>query len=237
MKKNLFLIFLTIASQAFADQELSEYARKGAFRLVQEYKLQDGDKALIYDYNLNRVYLIHAQAQGREIVVDKNYIASGGRGGVNNTLKSGGTPPGVHKIFKKQGADFALNQTFDASKYGYYETRVTPTQGYEDWKSDFVMTRILRLQGLEGEKNNNSVKRSILFHGTQEEGLMGYHESAGCIRMLNEEVIEVFDQVKEGTLVNIVYESTQANRIPSNKRIKYNESLSTELVRLVSNRN
>lgn len=234
MKKIILSILILMTSTSWSQElsnELSIYAREGAHRLVREFKLADLEKAVLFDYNKNLVHLIHFERQGQELVVLKTYIASGGRGGVSNRMKSGGTSGGVHKIFKMQGHNFAENQTFDASKYGYVETRVTPTQGFEDWKSDFVMTRILRLQGLEGEFNNNAVKRSILFHGTQEEGMLGYSESAGCIRMKNREVIELFDQVKVGTLVNVVYSQTEAHRLPRQKAISYDESKNPELRR------
>lgn len=230
--KYLILSFIYLSSSFAAAEALSSYVQKGMQKMVDSFGLKDGVKAIVYDYNQNQVILFHTAANGREFIVEKTYISAGGRGGVSNVLKSGGTPPGVHKIFKKQGDDFALYQTFDADKYGYYQTRVTPTQGFEDWKSDFVMTRIMRLQGLEGSLNNNSSKRSILFHGTQEEGLMGYHESAGCIRMLNAEVIELFDQVEVGTLVNIVFQDTKAHRVPKNLLTPYNETLSPELRKL-----
>lgn len=206
-----------------------DYVVEGARRLVNSFGLKDRQKALLYDYDLNYIHLIEMDTQGIHVL--RSFRASGGNGGVNNRLKSGGTPPGVHKIYRKQGDGLALNQTFDAGKYGYRETRVTPTTGYESWKSDFVMTRILRLQGLEGEKNNNSVQRSILFHGTPEEGLIGYHHSAGCIRMYNKEIEWLYEQVSVGTLVNIVYRTGRAVKIPSNQLIPVDETKIPELRR------
>lgn len=205
-----------------------DYVAEGAKRLL-GFGLKDRQKALLYDYDLNTIHLIEMDSQGLHVL--RSFRASGGNGGVNNRLKSGGTPPGVHKIYRKQGDGFALNQTFDARKYGYRETRVTPTTGYESWKSDFVMTRILRLQGLEGEKNNNSVQRSILFHGTPEEGLIGYHHSAGCIRMYNKEIEWLYDQVSVGTLVNVVYRTGRAVKIPANQLTPVDETKIPELRR------
>ena len=40
-------------------------------------------------------------------------------------------------------------------------------------------------------------------HGTHEEGLIGQKASHGCIRMFNNDVIELFDMVSEGTKVQI----------------------------------
>jgi lipoprotein-anchoring transpeptidase ErfK/SrfK len=38
-------------------------------------------------------------------------------------------------------------------------------------------------------------------HGTNQPGLIGSYASAGCIRMLNEDVLDLFDKVNIGTPV------------------------------------
>jgi poly-gamma-glutamate synthesis protein (capsule biosynthesis protein) len=235
--RKLFLItaiatsmFSTLGSFAHASNEVPEVVKKGALRL-KDFGLKAQVPFVIYNYDENLVYFLKLAAND-EIQVLDIYVSSGGRGGISNVFKTGGTPPGVHRIYRKQGHDFAPGQTFDAGKYGYYETVVTPTQGLQFWKSDFVTTRILRLVGLEGSKNNNSVARSILIHGTNSEGLLGYHESAGCIRMTNLEVIELFNQVEEGTLVNIVYETGAKKRVPADQKLYVDESKVPELRRI-----
>jgi len=50
----------------------------------------------------------------------------------------------------------------------------------------------------------DSFKRYIYIHGTHEEGLIGQKASHGCIRMLNQDIIELFELVSEGTKVNIL---------------------------------
>lgn len=209
-----------------------DYVVNGALRLQREFKVRDGDAAVIYDYNANYVHVVTLEAGTRsQIRILKSYRSSGGRGGVSNRVKSGGTPAGVHVIYRKQGEGFRVGQTFDASKYGYQETVLTPTTGYQAWESDFVMTRILRLRGLEGELNNNSDKRSILFHGTAEEGLIGFDESAGCIRLSNVDVVDLFDRVKVGTLAIMVNKHPRANRIDRKLLEKVDESKVPELRR------
>ena len=63
------------------------------------------------------------------------------------------------------------------------------------------------LEGLEDGKNRgpgiDSFDRFIYIHGTNEEGLIGVPASHGCIRMRNADVLEVFDLVAVGTLVEI----------------------------------
>ena len=76
-----------------------------------------------------------------------------------------------------------------------------------DLKKDFITTRILWLKGLEKNvnsgKNISSYKRYIYIHGTNEEGLLGSPASDGCIRMNNQEVIQLFNLVNKNDLVII----------------------------------
>lgn len=219
--KTLIHFFLILFSLTSLAQNLPPVVVRGANDLW-KFGLKADKRFLIFNYDENRMYLMTFD-EGKTLTVLKDYITSGGRGGVSNVIGSGGTGPGVHAIYRKQGADFAIGQTFDASKYGYREMIIKPTQSLEFWKSDFVMTRIMRLRGLEGAKNNNSDRRSILIHGTPSEGLLGYHESQGCIRMTNFEIAELFDLINEGTLVNVVYETGQRKRVPEKMKIYLDE--------------
>jgi phosphoserine phosphatase len=67
---------------------------------------------------------------------------------------------------------------------------------------DLILTRILRLDGLDAA-NANTLDRNIYIHGTNREDLLGTPASHGCIRMRNAEVLELFRKVPEGTLVVI----------------------------------
>ena len=64
------------------------------------------------------------------------------------------------------------------------------------------------LEGLEPGINRgegiDSRDRHIYIHGTPEEWLIGKPASHGCIRMKNRNVVELFNLVREGTLVEIV---------------------------------
>ncbi len=50
----------------------------------------------------------------------------------------------------------------------------------------------------------DTYQRYIYIHGTPDSEPMGAPYSHGCIRMRNDEIIELFAQVQEGTLVTIV---------------------------------
>ena len=65
---------------------------------------------------------------------------------------------------------------------------------------DLVLTRILRLDGLEAQ-NANTFARYIYIHGTNDEPKVGQPASHGCVRLRNAEMIELYDLVPEGTEV------------------------------------
>ena len=70
-----------------------------------------------------------------------------------------------------------------------------------------VLSRILLLNGEESGLNKggqvDSFARNIYIHGTNDEARIGVPSSHGCIRMLNDDVIEIYGMVGEGMLVLI----------------------------------
>lgn len=72
-----------------------------------------------------------------------------------------------------------------------------------DRGKDNIASRILTLRGLD-PANQNAENRQIYFHGTDEEFLIGQPASHGCIRMKNDDIIELFSLVKHRTKVQIV---------------------------------
>ncbi len=73
---------------------------------------------------------------------------------------------------------------------------------------DLVLTRVLRLDGLDPE-NANSRARFIYIHGTNREDLIGQPASQGCIRLSNLEMIELYEMVDEQTEL-IIHPATQS---------------------------
>lgn len=65
---------------------------------------------------------------------------------------------------------------------------------------DLIVTRILRLRGLEPGRNAgrgvDSYARFIYIHGTNQEHLLGRPASHGCIRMSNRDVIDLFRRTR-----------------------------------------
>jgi lipoprotein-anchoring transpeptidase ErfK/SrfK len=136
----------------------------------------------------------------------ETYPVSTSKYGAGNKDGSYMTPLGVHRIREKIGGDALLGTIFKARKDTHQVAQVV-TDAVKT-PNDYITTRILWLDGLETGVNQgdgiDSYARYIYIHGTHEEGLIGQPVSFGCIRMINRDVIELYDQMREGDLVVIV---------------------------------
>jgi hypothetical protein len=123
------------------------------------------------------------------------------------------TPRGLHRIKEKIGGGAPKGAIFDSREFKG-QIWVPPTSTNESAtasaSSDLVTSRILWLEGLEPGKNAgidregvlvDSHQRFIYIHGTNSEQFIGKPASRGCIRMLNNEVIALFEIVEPGDLV------------------------------------
>lgn len=132
----------------------------------------------------------------------KDYPISSSKYGIGSKANTGKTPLGLHKIENKIGADSPTGTIFKGRKNTGRIANIDAENG------DLVTTRIMWLKGLEAGKNLgkgiDSYKRYIYIHGTAEESKIGQPASHGCIRMLNHDVIDLFDRVQENTSVNII---------------------------------
>lgn len=130
------------------------------------------------------------------------YACSTAARGTGNRVNSYKTPLGWHAIDEKFG---------DGSPWGavFKERRRTG----EVWAPrtnttvDMILTRIMWLRGLEPGLNAgpgiDSHARYIYIHGTPAEDRLGTPASHGCVRLSNDDVIELFDRAPSGTPVLI----------------------------------
>lgn len=123
------------------------------------------------------------------------YPISTSRFGLGSKEGSFKTPTGKFRIAEKIGDEMPSGTVFKSRK----PIRATKKMLRED---DLVMTRILWLDGLE-PRNANTHDRYVYIHGTNHEEAIGTPASHGCVRMKNDDVIELFDRVSEGTTVEI----------------------------------
>ncbi len=125
----------------------------------------------------------------------RTYPISSSRFGLGSEQGSMKTPLGKFRVAEKIGDGAAPGTIFKA------RVALGPDDPLPDTE-DFVTSRILWLDGLE-EDNANTRDRFIYIHGTKHEDKIGRPDSHGCIRMRNDDVIELFDLVDETTPVVI----------------------------------
>ena len=157
----------------------------------------------------NKSIEIDISQQRLYVYEDKSIIASYpissssfGEGQIENSFK---TPLGKHKILTKIGTNVEKNTIFVSRENINQIAEIVHERN--DNENDYVTSRIFWLDGLEEGHNKggnvDSFKRYIYIHGTHEEGLIGEKASHGCIRMFNNDVIELFSYIPEDTEVNI----------------------------------
>lgn len=133
------------------------------------------------------------------------YIVSTAKNGAGEKVNSQCTPRGWHKIHSILGQENKLNSVFISRVWtGEIYTDELASQ-YPD--RDWILTRILRLEGLESGRNKGSdvdtLARFIYIHGTPDSNQLGIPDSHGCIRMNNKEIIKLASWVTVDTLVYI----------------------------------
>ncbi|MFM2198168.1 MAG: hypothetical protein RLZZ505_1600 [Verrucomicrobiota bacterium] len=126
----------------------------------------------------------------------RTYRISSGEKGMGFEEGSFRTPTGRFAIAGKIGDGEAIFTRFKARvPVGIWKQEQTDDR-------DLILSRILQLDGLE-EENANTLHRNIYIHGTNREDLIGVPASHGCIRLTNAEMIDLYDQVADGTEVII----------------------------------
>jgi len=135
----------------------------------------------------------------------RRFPVSTARNGPGERRGSECTPRGLHRIRLRIGAGSPPNTVFVARRATgqIYTPELARNAPEQDW----VLTRILWLSGLEPGRNRggevDSLRRFIYIHGAPDTEPMGQPLSHGCIRMRNADIITLFDEVTNGTLVDI----------------------------------
>ena len=132
----------------------------------------------------------------------RSYRISTAAKGVGNRVDSYQTPVGIHRIRQKIGGGEPRGTVFEAR-----EPCGRIARDFDNRDSDEITSRILWLDGMEDGINRGGLcdtyARYIYIHGTSDEQRIGRPVSAGCIRMRNDDVIELFDEVLVNDLVLI----------------------------------
>ncbi len=126
--------------------------------------------------------------------------------GMGFAMDSYRTPTGRFRVAEKIGADETSGTIFKM------RVPVGVWQPGDATESDLVLSRILRLDGLE-PANANTLERYIYIHGTNHENQLGHPASHGCIRLGNAAMIELFDLVDAGTELIIHPATTRRGKL------------------------
>ena len=135
----------------------------------------------------------------------KRYTVSTATRGPGELNGSYCTPRGRHVIRARIGAGQPPNTVFvERRPTGEL---YTPELAARFPGRDWILTRILWLSGCEPGFNRmgpvDTMRRYIYIHGSPDSVEMGKPGSIGCIRMRNEDIVELFDRVAIGTEVRI----------------------------------
>ncbi|OGT33526.1 MAG: peptidase [Gammaproteobacteria bacterium RIFCSPHIGHO2_02_FULL_39_13] len=153
--------------------------------------------------------LIDTAAQTLALKNDNTIIAtysiSSAAKGLGEKKNSFQTPRGKHIICEKIGDKMPIFTVFRARKPTgeIFSEKLVKQFPDRDW----ILTRILWLSGMEpgfnwgGDVDTRS--RFIYIHGTDDEVSIGTPKSHGCIRMRNQDIIELYAQVLVGDHITI----------------------------------
>lgn len=137
--------------------------------------------------------------------VQGEYPVSTAAHGPGEVMGSGCTPRGLHQVRLKIGAGCPVNTVFKARRPT--GEIYTPELALAHPERDWILTRILWLQGLEPGRNRggrvDTLKRFIYIHGTPDSEPMGVARSHGCIRMRHSELLDLFARIEVGDRVEI----------------------------------
>lgn len=180
---------------------LKQYVSREMNRLKSSLNLQDAE--------LEQLIIIFTASQQMHCYLNeglyKIYSISTARNGVGEKQGSECTPRGWHQIYAIIGEDQPVNTVFVERQWTgeIYDDALAKQLPERDW----ILTRILQLDGLEPGYNRggdvDTLSRYIYIHGTPDKTELGKIGSRGCIRMRNQDVIELAEWVKVGSLVYI----------------------------------
>lgn len=135
----------------------------------------------------------------------EQYPVSTSKYGTGNQNGSQQTPLGLHRIQNKLGGAMPVNEVYIGRlPHGNLDECIE--RGVE-LPDDVIMSRIMWLEGMEPGHNKGGYvdthERYIYIHGTNHEELIGTPSSIGCIRMRNQDVVNLYRLVEIGSEVLI----------------------------------
>lgn len=198
LKQFLFLILIT-----FCTFEVKSVTNDISIFITDYLSIKYGkemDDYIFVSIKRQKLYFI------KENKTIRSYPISSAVNGVGQTMNSGKTPVGLHSVKEKFGYNLPKGAIFNERVYSGEISKIYTDSIDRD--TDNITSRILWLSGEEEGVNKggnlDTFNRYIYIHGTPEEGLIGKPASHGCIRMLNEDIIELFELISLKTPVLIL---------------------------------
>lgn len=174
-----------------------EINREVAPRLRGNAALADQRPFIVIESRRQQLHWIDIDAS-----CNRSYPVSTAANGMGNRVDSFKTPVGIHRVRQKIGGGQPRGMIFESR-----EPTGQIARDLNNRDRDEITSRIMWLDGLEKgvncEGSCDTYSRYIYIHGTSDEKRIGEAVSAGCIRMKNDDVIELFDDVLVNDLVVI----------------------------------
>ena len=189
---------------------IKQYIENTKKNIKENHPKEKTDTIIIISIHLQKLFVVTKNE------IDKIYDVSTSKFGEGNKNDSFQTPLGLHHIKEKIGDDLPINTILRGRKIvnNGLTSDDLDKKCHEDFKNkhfknfdDVITSRILWLQGcqmginLGGEVD--TFKRFIYIHGTIHEDKIGQKASHGCIRMKNDDVISLYNDIYVGTLIYI----------------------------------
>tara|TARA_X000000950_G_scaffold197942_1_gene238404 strand:- start:1738 stop:2352 length:615 start_codon:yes stop_codon:yes gene_type:complete len=156
-----------------------------------KYSKEKLDNFIYIGIKRQKLYLFEAN------IISKIYKVSTSLKGAGNEMSSYKTPLGLHFIYEKIGNNAPIGTLFINKKNTNKIVEIDSLTLNQN--KDEITTRLMSLMGKELNINKggrvDTFKRGIYIHGTSNEKSIGKPSSHGCIRMKNNDIIELFNSV------------------------------------------
>ena len=198
----LCVLFLALSSVILASRQ--DPPKQGLIDMLMEYmdsKYPNVDISgdLLY-VSVDRQSMFHVR-DGRLLA---EYRVATAKAGLGSDVDSYRTPTGLHVIKEKIGESVPPLGILKERRF----TGVLADTDFAGIDKDWITSRVLWLDGMEPGINKggkvDSHARCIYIHGTANERSLGSASSMGCIRMRNDDVIDLYEAIPVGALVVIL---------------------------------
>ena len=193
MKIYLIIIFFFLSLFSYYSQNTKEEIISELIvdYISSKYSKEKLDNFIYIGLKRQRLYLFE------DNIISKIYKVSTSSKGAGNEISSYKTPLGLHCIYEKIGDNAPIGTLFINKRNTNKIVKIDSLTTYQN--KDEITTRLISLMGKELNINKggsvDTFKRGIYIHGTSNEKTIGQPSSHGCIRMKNNDIVELFNSV------------------------------------------